>query len=189
MVSDIVKHLISRDLDVYKSNVIIDEENCLAYFLLYNLSGQLIGYQRYNPNGSKTNHSNNLSNGEMKYYTWVTKIDKIPMIAVYGLETYKIKIPYLFLTEGVFDCIKIHNLNLPAIAVIGNNPKPLYSWLKTLPQIKLSILDNDNAGNFLKRFSEYSFKVPIEFKDLGEMPMDKVNIFINTIINKYNVSE
>ena len=182
-ITNIIEHLKSRDVDFTRTNCIVDEENCIADFFLYNLTGQIIGYQRYNPNGSKANHSNKLSKGDMKYYTYITKNDRFPMLAVYGLETYTHTDKYLFITEGIFDCIKLHNQGLPAIAVIANNPSPLKSWLRTLPQIKVVVKDNDGlAGDMLSKFGDIVLTPPDPYKDLGDMPFDEVYKLVGNVI-------
>ena len=119
-----------------------------------------------------------------KYFTWVTKVDRKIEIAVYGLETYDWKGKYLFLTEGIFDIIKIHNVGYPGIALLMNNPKVAKSWLKTLPQIKIVINDKDAAGRELCKYGDYSFECPEDYKDLGEMPQGEVDKFIKKIIKQ-----
>ena len=46
---DIFSHLKGRGIDPGKTRVIIDEQSSDVYFFLYNLSGQMVGYQKYNP--------------------------------------------------------------------------------------------------------------------------------------------
>jgi len=184
---DIEKHLKDRGIDLRKTHLIIDNYNNYAVFLLYNLSGKLIGYQNYNPNGKKSiNYSKSklkdMSTEEMfslmKYFTYVSEMDKTHQIAVWGLETLEITSKYLFITEGIFDIIKIHNQGFAGIAVLGNDPIKLKGWLSLLPQKKIVIYDNDKAGKELRKLGNWSYTVPKPYKDLGEMSDDEVYKFL-----------
>lgn len=182
---DILSHLKSRGVDPNKTRVITDEKNGAAYFFLYNLSGKIVGYQRYNPTGSKEISGNKrqtkIDINLLKYKTYRGTGE----ISVYGIQTYDIKSKYLFVVEGIFDCIKIHNAGYPAIAVLSNDPSDsTKSWLKTLPQEIIVIADKDDAGSRLRKVGNRSFVVPGEYKDLGEMPQQEVNNFLQLIIKK-----
>lgn len=177
----ILDNLKMRGVDLSKTRVVTDVENNNATFFIYNLSGQLIGYQYYNPNGSKKVNQSKFDKSVMKYYTYVTGKNEEKQIAVWGLESYELKHPYLFITEGLFDAIKIQNSGYPAIALLSNNPrKDTKSWLGSLPQTIIAILDNDDnkSGNKLAKFGDHSFITPHPYKDLGDMEQEDVNKFI-----------
>lgn len=172
-------HLRRRGIDPSKTYVVIDKENGIATFMLYNLSGQLVGYQRYNPKGDKKDHTNSLM---AKYYTYVTKEDsKTAKIAVWGLESFSPDDSFFFMTEGIFDAVKLHNAGYPAIALLSNNPKVLKSWLSALPQKKIVVADNDEAGSKLEKFGDLVIHVPTEYKDVGDMPQEMVNSFFGNV--------
>jgi len=182
-VLDIEQHLRDRGLDPNKTNILIDKESNIAVFLLYNLSGVLVGYQQYNPNGTKNKvFDKTIADKDMmKYYTYLGKENdekKVKKIGVYGLHTYNRNSPVLFVVEGIFDAVKLHNLGLPAIATLSNDPKPFGQWLKLLPQKIIIIMDNDSSGNKLAKFGDKSVKVPNPWKDLGEMTNDQVRDFL-----------
>jgi len=178
---DILSHLKSRGVDPKKTRVITDEKSGSAYFFLYNLSGKIVGYQRYNPMGSKELSGKKFDINLLKYKTYRGKDE----ISVYGIETYDIKSKYLFVVEGIFDCIKIHNAGYSAIAVLSNDPSDsTKSWLKTLPQEIIVIADKDDAGSKLRKIGKRSFVVPEGYNDLGEMPQQEVNDFIQLIVKK-----
>jgi len=187
--SDIKRHLKSRGIDFDRTRVIVDEENEYATFFLYNLSGKLVGYQRYNPKGVKTKSGGkNTPKSLWRYASHVTDEGKGKAIAVYGLETYKFTDPAIWIVEGIFDAVKLHNENVPAIAVLSNGASPsLVRWLKTLPQTKIVIHDNDQAGNRLKKLGDVSFAIPSRHKDLGDMPQDEVAEFVNDIKTKMKI--
>lgn len=189
-INDIEQHLKSRGVDLKKTKVIIDKENNYASFLLYNLSGKLVGYVNYNPKADKSFHqkpgqakkmSINEIKSMMRYFSYMTKQDKIIEIAVWGLETVKMSDKILFITEGIFDIIKIHNQGLPGIAVLANNPKRIRPWLSLLPQKKIVIYDNDKAGRKLAKLGDFAYTVPEPFNDLGDMSDNEVKIFLKTI--------
>lgn len=178
-ISDIESHLRKRGIDPDKIQVIIDKDNNIATFILYNLSGQLVGYQRYNPNGDKKDHTNSLA---AKYFTYVTRESSTtPKLAVWGTENIQSNNPNLFITEGIFDAAKIHAAGHPVIAVLGNNPKILQSWLKSLNKHIIAILDSDDAGKKLAKLADESYTVPEGYKDLGDMTQEQANEFLSSI--------
>jgi hypothetical protein len=185
MTLDIRSHLLSRNVDFSIDRVYVNEELNTATFMLFNLSSQIVGYQHYNPKGLKGRRSTtkNVDVRDLKYHSRITKIDNIPMLAVYGLESFDFNLPYLFLLQGIFDYVKLHRLGLNAIAVIANNPIHLYSWLEILPQKKIAITDNDenNAGDMLSKYGDDSYMVPLLGNDLGDMSLLQVKEFISLI--------
>lgn len=175
---DIEQNLRDRGVDPTKTEVIVDKQTNRATFLLYNLSGSLVGYQRYDPNQGKVR--DNMG----RYFTYIGSEGDYKKLAVYGTQTIEQSVPYLFLVEGIFDCIKIHNAGYPGIAVLGNNPKILKSWISILNKKIIVICDNDAAGNSLKKLSKINFTTPSPYKDLGEMPQQEVNKFLKDVLKK-----
>ncbi|MAG26458.1 hypothetical protein CMI47_12990 [Candidatus Pacearchaeota archaeon] len=184
LIYEIEQHLRSRGIDLEKTNTILDKETRTAVFLLYNLSGQLIGYQRYNPKGIKGKEASKVVPILRRYYTYVTRADNRNVaIAVWGLDTYNKLDKYLFITEGIFDANKIHNAGYPAIAILNaTGDKRLRTWLRMLPQAIISISDNDPAGKMIKKLSDRMYVTPNPYKDLGEMPQNEVNSFLKQIV-------
>ena len=181
---DIEKHLKDRGLDLKKSSAIIDKKSGLAHFIVYNFSGQLVGYQRYNPLGSKKN-GRNLGDGLDKYYTYITKEGpKTGKLAVWGLETLKESSKLLFIVEGIFDAVKVHNAGYPCVAVLGNNPKVLKSWLYIIPQRIIAVIDKDPAGRKLAKLADKAVTVPEPYHDLGDMPQNEATKFIKNVIGE-----
>lgn len=183
--SYIETHLEDRDvkLDDKRFPVMVDKENDVAYFPLFNLSGKFIGYQRYNPKGYKGTGSFKMDNDLKKYHTYVTKENpdkNVHYVAVYGLHTLD-KRRYVFMVEGVFDAVKLIRLNEPVIAVLANDPKKLKNFFFALQKKVIAILDNDSAGNKLKKLADKHYNIPDEYKDLGDMKIEDVRSFINSI--------
>ena len=181
---DIFSHLKGRGIDTKKTRVIVDEQTSDVYFFLYNLSGQMVGYQKYNPLYKKTGQSSLDDPRLAKYFNWVGDEGDGKKIAVYGLESVDFKDKYLFITEGIFDIARVHESGYPGIAVLCNNPSDsLKSWLGTLPQTKIIIYDNDKAGKKLIPLGDYAYTVE-SLKDLNDLSPDDAKMFLDGIISE-----
>lgn len=160
-------HLRSRwfDTTLYP-NVTVAEES--ATFPLWNMSGQMVGFQSYNPHLPKLHVDDPTL---ARYFTWVTKpcASKNGELAVWGLETVHWADPVLFLTEGVFDACRLHWNGLPAVAVLSNNPVHLVGWLKALPSTKVACVQGDKAGRKLAKYGDKRVFLP-EGHDIGDLP-------------------
>jgi len=178
-INEDVEHLIKRGVNPELTHFIHDVESNNTYFFLYNLSGEQVGYQKYNPDNPKEGGL-----GWMGRY--FTKVQKSPTghskVAVFGLEKYDLSKSYIFIAEGIFDIIKIHNIGEPGIANLGCSVSPqAKNWYSTLPQTKIVIQDRDDAGTELGRVGDYIYTVPEPYKDLGDMSQEEVNKFIENI--------
>lgn len=140
-------------------------------FLLYNLSGQIVGYQHYRPLIEEKGVKNNPKLG--RYFTKLPKAT----IGVFGLELLNPKDKRLFVVEGVFKAGVLHRLGYNAIAVLGANPVPLRGWFKAMRgQWKLiAIGDADKAGKELVKIVGEGFQSP---KDLDEMTDEEIRRLI-----------
>lgn len=139
------------------SQVWIDESNKRVTFPLWNLSGQLIGYQQYAPNKKRVSGGKNKE--EQKYFTYVTKIDRRVELAVWGLETLNPKLRTIYLVEGIFKACRLHNYGLNSLALLGNNPLHLKTWLHTLGYKLIALCDGDIAGQELTKFGDESLSL------------------------------
>lgn len=185
---DIKKHLKDRGINPDKTQLIIDEESGDTFFFLYNFSGQMVGYQKYNSLYDKKGQSSKKLGDprKTKYYNWVGDEPDGKKIAVWGLESIKISDKYIFITEGIFDIARAHEAGFPGVAVLCNDPNPqLGFWLKTLPQTKIVIYDNDinKAGEKLIKLGDYAFCVP-KGKDLNDLSPDEAKTFLQMCISK-----
>ncbi len=183
---DLEEHLRGRGIDKEETRVIIDEESNDVFFFLYNLSGQMVGYQKYNPTFSKKGqNSKALGNPrDTKYYNWVGEEDYGKKVAVWGLESYSFEDEFLFITEGIFDIARVHQAGYPGIAVLCNDPSPqVANWLETLPQKKIVIYDNDKAGEVLRKLGDYSFSIE-GGKDLNDLSPKDAKEFLDDIVLK-----
>lgn len=179
---DVMKHMVNdRHLDPSLYSVSCDDET--ASFLLYNLSGQIVGYQQYRPESDK---SKKKSPKDSRYYTYTCKEStNSNYIGVFGLESLHYRSDVLFLTEGVFDSVRLHNLYLPSIAVLCSNPTRLKNWLFIMGQGRkiISICDNDGKEQFLSMYGCKSYVCPV-FKDLGDMEESYLHEFIGKILDE-----
>jgi len=170
-------HLSKRKVTDLRAMTITEK---FVYFWLYNLSQKIVGNQRYDPTGIKQlNSASKKSKEPLKYKQSVVEGE----LAVYGLHTYDKDSKYLFLVEGVFDCKMLHQAGLPAIATLSNDPKPLQSWLRTLPQILVVISDNDDGGKKLRKFGDIVF-ICEGAKDLNDMTIDQLDRFLAGVKKK-----
>ena len=163
-------HLKQRWFDVSKyPNVVVTDED--VTFPLFNTSGKMIGYQKYNPSLPKLRGNDPKL---MRYFTWVTKaaVGAPSELAVWGLETVHWDDRILFVTEGVFDACRLHWYGLPAIAVLSNNPAHLASWLRTTPSLKIACVQGDTAGVELAKYGDKQIWLPTN-KDVGNLTAEE----------------
>jgi hypothetical protein len=176
MITNIRQHLVDRRINVELHRPILDESLQIATFLLYNLSGQIVGYQQYNPNGNKNIFNNKL---EGRYYTYRDKNNST--VAVWGIESLDFSNNSIFLTEGVFDACRLTYVGCSAIATLCNSPPKDYgNWLQLLNRPIIAICDNDSAGLKLASFADYYEIVPT--KDLG----DSTDDYVHFLTTKYS---
>ena len=169
----LVEHLKKRHLDLELHRPVLDLENDVATFYLWNLSGQLCGYQQYRPEGEKK-PQNNPKQG--KYFTY----RKQPTLAVWGVESLHLSPNVVFLTEGVFDACRMTERGYSALAVLSNNTGwDLKNWLGMLNRKVVAVCDNDDAGRKLAKFGDVA--VFCEDHDLG----DSTEEFVNTLVLKF----
>jgi DNA primase len=167
------QHLLDRHLDLDLHRPMIDDTEGVATFFLYNLSGQLVGYQQYRPSGEKK-PQNNPKQG--KYFTY----RKQPTLGVWGVESLHLSPGVVFLTEGVFDACRLTEKGYSALAVLSNNTgKDLSNWLSMLNRKVVAVCDNDDAGRRLAKFGDVA--VFCEDHDLG----DSSDEFVNSLVARF----
>lgn len=156
----IEEHLASRHVDMNLHTVYTSDTK--ATFMLYNLSGQIVGYQAYSP--LAPNLSSNSLDG--RYYTHRSR-----HIAIFGQETIPFARRTVFLTEGVFDIVRLTKLGCSGLALLTNSPNSsILNFLYCLPYKLILISDNDKGGEILrKRLTGIVSDIIIPpYKDLGE---------------------
>jgi hypothetical protein len=146
----------------------------VATFPLWNLSGQLVGYQQYRPHASK-DEKNDPREG--RYFTRV----KDRRIGVWGLESWNFS-DTLFITEGIFDACRLTRLGVSAIASLSNDVAPnVAQWLWTVGKSRsvVAVCDNDRAGRRLAKYA--SVYHIVGHGDLGDATED----YVKKLIEEY----
>lgn len=166
------KHLLNRHLNLELHRPVLDEENQVATFYLWNLSGQLVGYQQYRPSGEKKPQN---SPREGKYFTFCHQ----PTLAVWGVESLHLTPDVVFVTEGVFDAARLTERGYSAVAALSNNPLGLRNWLTCLNRRVVAVCDNDAAGRKLAKFGDVA--VFTEDHDLG----DSTDEYVTWLTNQF----
>lgn len=169
----LVEHLRGRHLDVQLHRPVVDEAEDVATFYLWNLSGQLVGYQQYRRTGEKK-PQNNPKQG--KYYTY----RKLPTLAVWGVESLHLSPHVLFVAEGIFDAARLTERGYSAVAVLSNNTGwDLRNWFSILNRRVVAVCDNDAAGRALAKFGDVA--VFTDDKDLG----DSSDEYVTELLRKF----
>ncbi len=169
----VLEHLKGRHLDLNLHNPMIDEVERVATFYLYNLTGQIVGYQQYRPDAGKTKNNHPK---EARYFTF----RKQPTLALWGMESFYLTPHVLFLTEGAFDAARLTERGYSALATLSNDPSPdLKNWLRMLNRKVVAVCDNDKAGLKLAKFGDVA--VFTEGKDLGEADDE----YVTNLLNEY----
>ncbi len=171
---NLLKHLNDRHLNPSLYNAFLAEDGSTATFPLWNLSGQLVGYQQYTPFQPKCDKK--LNPRELRYFTYLTKTDhNAQMLSAFGLELLDPNKKYVFVCEGVFDACRLHNLKLNALGLLACDPKPLKSWLWSMGYVVVPVCEGDEAGQKLKSLANTDDVVFLpQGKDLGDLTDEEV---------------
>jgi hypothetical protein len=159
---NVLENLKSRHFDMNVHTVWIDEDEGVATYPLWNLTGQMVGFQQYRPSATKKkdNHPR-----DSRYFTY--RKDKV--VGVWGLESWNFS-NTLFVTEGVFDAARITALGYSAIATLSNDVDhslARWSWITGKARNVVAVCDNDAAGRRLAKCAN-RHHVVLGYKDLGE---------------------
>lgn len=169
------EHLQSRhvNLSLYTDCVLSEEENTFTMYL-WNLSGQLVGYQTYKPHAPKNDSS--VSPREQKYFTYVSKSAcGTAELVAWGLHLLNPKKKKLFVCEGFADVVRLHNLGLNGLALLSCDPKHLKSWLWSLGYEVVPVCEGDKAGKKMAKLSTHGEVVFLpEEKDLGNLTEEEL---------------
>lgn len=169
----LIEHLHSREFDTSLHAAWTDSQDECVTFPLWNLSGQMVGYQQYRPNASKEkkNHPR-----EGRYFTHV----KGGRVGVWGLESWHLTPGHLFITEGVFDACRLTARGYSAVALLSHKPNPsTVRWLVTLCRFLTAVCDDDPGGAKMATLGHRSITTP--GGDLGDMSGDWVTNLLGTV--------
>lgn len=168
-------HLRDRHVNLDLHRPVVDECERVATFFLYNLSGQIVGYQQYRPDAGKDKKNDPR---EGRYFTYRLK----RTVGVWGTESLDLRSDLVFVTEGVFDAARLTELGQPALAVLSNDPSAdLQNFLVCLGRRVVAICDPDRAGRKLAKVGNQVEIMPEDY-DLGDAPAS----FVRELILKYH---
>lgn len=167
------EHLKARHIDFVLHRPIIDADNDVATFLLWNLSGKLIGFQQYRRHGVKK------AQNDPKLGRYFSYRDKTT-VAVWGVESLHLTPNIVFVVEGLFDAARLTERGVSAIALLMSPPQHgVKEWLSLLNRRVIVVCDNDDAGKSLAKLSKDV--VVCTDKDLG----DSSDEFVDSLVEKY----
>ena len=149
---DMEQHLRSRWFDPGRYSGVWIEPGVSVTVAMWNFSGQMVGYQKYEPDAPRLHNNGAYS----RYHSWFGE----GKIGAWGLESVGWRGGDLFLVEGIFNASRLHLHGLQAVAVISNDPKHLRNWLRQLPHRKIAVLDGDAAGRKLAKYADISLQMP-----------------------------
>jgi hypothetical protein len=169
---NVLENLKSRHFDLSVHTAWVDEDEGVATFPLWNLSGQMVGFQQYRPAADKKrdNHPR-----DSRYFTW----RKAKVVGVWGLESWNFT-NTLFVTEGVFDAARLTSLGYSAVATLSNDvDDSLARWLWMVRRVRpvVAVCDNDRAGRKLAKCGT-TYHVMEDGKDMGEASDEYVTNFL-----------
>ena len=172
----LVKHLEERGMNPKLYSYAKSYSASTITFYLWNLSGQLVGYQQYRPNKV----DKRLNNPKMsRYFTRLKEKD-----GVFGLELLDFSKKTVYIVEGVFKAGVLHRLGYNAIAVLTNHPKRLRPWFRILRAQGWNLVaigDNDSAGQKLVNTVKSGFLSPL---DLDEMKDEDIISLLGVVRNQ-----
>jgi hypothetical protein len=179
----VLQHVQDRHVNTDLHSVWVDELYRVASFPLWNVSGQMVGYQSYRPEATKV-RKNDLKG---KYYTYrgeklVPK--RSQTVAVWGMESWRLS-NTLFAFEGIFDAARVTELGFSAVALLSNDPDTsVKNWLACVRQTRpvVTVCDPGRAGAKLAKVGTYSHTVDLPGLpdgDLGDADEDYVKQLIN----------
>lgn len=180
-----LQHIKDRHVDVNLHTVWVDDVERVATFPLWNLSGEMVGYQAYRPDADKVQKNDEKG----RYYTYrgVKLLPKhCKSVSVWGLESWYLTTT-LFVAEGIFDAARLTSLGVSAIAVLSNDPNSsTRAWLKCVRQERpvVPVCDPGRAGAKLAKLGTRSHVVNVPGQpdaDLGDAPEQ----YVRDLVNEY----
>jgi len=164
-------------MDPSKYSISYDQVEGIITFMLYNGTGQIVGYQQYRPSEASKQKKNDPKSG--RYYTYLPKETD----GVFGLDVLNPADRTIYVVEGIFKAAVLHRLGYNAFAVLTSTPKRLRPWFKILRQTwnLVAIGDNDDAGRKLVNIVKTGFQSP---SDLDEMTDEDIKSLLGTVSNR-----
>ena len=139
-------------------------------FPLFAAGGRFIGHQRYFWRRPK------LGSNSEQGRSITTFLPEYKLSGLYGLDNCYGYGP-LFVTEGIWDSIRVVNCYVDCLAILSNCPnKQLKGYLRMQSRLRpvVSLMDRDEnmAGERLSHAFDYSFFPAYGYEDFNAMPHD-----------------
>lgn len=165
----LTEHLADRHYDMNTHSAWLNDAERSVAFPLWNLSGQLVGYQRYRPDADKRKKNDPR---EGRYFTRI----KEGKVGVWGLESWSFT-NTMFVTEGVFDAARLTSKHVSAIAVLSCDlAQTTKSWLYVVRQLRpvVVVCDGDDSGLKLAKYGHRFYQMQKDV-DLGSALQEDVD--------------
>lgn len=169
--------LADRNFDILlHPETVIDSPNRVITFPLYNLSGQMVGFQEYRPDQADKGQNSYLQRHLHRYYAHNRRCNTV----CWGLQSLHWDVPYVFVQEGVFDTAPFHSLGVPAVAMLGFDNQEAYKALRTSGKKLYTLADADRSGRIMfntvgaGRWLGYS-----AWHDVGQIPLDALQQIVD----------
>jgi hypothetical protein len=186
-----LQHMQDRHVDLDLHTVWLDEAERVATYPLWNLSGQLSGYQSYRPDADKVQKNNETG----RYYTYrgkkvapdrLERPNKNRAVSVACMESWYLT-NTLFVTEGYFDAVRFTELGVSAVALLSNDPSvDLQNWLYFVRQERLvvSVCDPGKAGLKLAKVGHHAHVVNLPNDPDGDLG-DASHEYVMQLVKAY----
>lgn len=169
---DLIIHLYNRDCDPEEDDVLSIDDDVVT-FPLRSTTGAVVGLHTYRPDAPKSNPK---QPSQAKYFTHIpNRGNKHKPGVAYDVMSLDYKVPYVFLTEGIFDHFTIKRAGFNSLPALCNNPRHYRDLLFCLPfKYIIAVCEGDAAGDLLKRVSTHHMKLPYatDPNDLGASNME-----------------
>lgn len=180
-----LEHVRARHVDTDLHYVWVDEAERVARFPLWNLSGQMVGYQAYRPDAGKVKKNDEKG----RYYTnrgekLVPKHSKT--VTVWGLESWY-RSTALFVTEGIFDAARLTELGMSAVAVLSNDPSTsTKNWLLCVRQMRpvVAVCDPGKDEHKLAKVGHFAHTVTLPGMPDGDLG-DADEQYVKDLVDAY----
>lgn len=170
---DLHNHLRAREFNTCMHAAWVDQDERCITFPLWNLSGQMVGYQRYRPEAHKGKKNDPR---EGRYFTKV----KDGRVGVWGLESWALTPGHLFITEGIFDAARLTMRGYSAVAILSHRPNPsTVRWLRCQGRVLTAVCDDDPAGAKMGFLADRAVTTP--GGDLGDMTSEWVENLLKKV--------
>lgn len=175
-------HLFDRGWRPWLNGWVDIDQEILTVPLLTADKSKWIGYQRYRWNTTK--RRGNEDGRHQRYYTHVQ--EQYKGMAAYGWDNCFGHGP-LFVTEGIFDALKVTNNWWDCIATTTNQPtKQFRQWFNMITggRRTIAIMDDGEPRQRWLNWCDEAYYTPDPYHDLGDMSIYDVRTYLENLIRE-----